>query len=50
MEKLKHMTLEVLELKINTNTNFKHMNKSYQINPSFINLVVKNKEANIQAS
>ena len=44
VEKLKHMTLEVLELKINTNTNFKHMNKSYQISPSFINLVVESKE------
>ena len=44
MEKLKHMTLEVLELKINTNTNFKHMNKSYQISPSFISLAVKNNE------
>ena len=44
MEKLKHLTLEVLQLKINTNTNFKQMNKSYQINSSFINLVVKNKE------
>ena len=29
---------------INMNTNFKHINKSYQISPSFINLVVENKE------
>jgi len=44
VEKLKHMTLEVLQLKIDTNTNFKHVNKSYQISPSFINLVVESKE------
>ena len=44
MEKLKQKTLEVLQRKINANTTFKHMNKSYQINPSFINLVVENKE------
>ena len=50
VEKLKQKTLEVLQRKIKTNMTFKHMNKSYQINPSFINLVVKNKEANIQAS
>ena len=43
VEKLKHMTLEVLQLKTNTNTNFKHMNKSYQISPSFIYLVVESK-------
>ena len=42
--KLKQKTVEVLQLKINTNTNFNHMNKSYQISASFINLVVENKE------
>ena len=41
MEKLKKKTLEVLQRKIKTNMTFKHMNKSYQINPPFINLVVK---------
>ena len=41
MEKLKQKTLEVLQRKIKTNMTFKHMNKSYQINPPFINLVVK---------
>ena len=44
MEKLKQKTFEVLQRKIKTNMTFKHMNKSYQINPSFINLVMKNKE------
>ena len=44
VEKLKQKTLEVLQRKIKTNMTFKHMNKSYQINPSFINLVVKKKE------
>ena len=44
MEKLKQKTLEVLRRKIKTNMTFEHMNKSYQINPSFINLVVKKKE------
>ena len=44
MEKLKQKTLEVLQRKVNVNMTFKHMNKSYQINPSFINLVVENKE------
>ena len=44
MKKLKQKTLDVLQRKIKTSMTFKHMNKSYQINPSFINLVVKNKE------
>ena len=44
MEKLKQKTVEVFQRKIKTNMTFKHMNKSYQFNPSFINLVVKNKE------
>ena len=44
VEKLKQKTLEGLQRKIKTNMTFKPMNKSYQINPSFINLVVKNKE------
>ena len=44
VEKLKQKTLEVLQRKVKTNMTFKHMNKSYQIKPSFINLVVKNKE------
>ena len=44
MEKLKQKTFEFMQRKIKTNMTFKHINKSYQINPSFINLVVKNKE------
>ena len=38
------MTLAVLQPKVKTNPNFHHMNKAFQISPSFINLVVKNKE------
>ena len=41
----KQMTLVVLQPKIKTTPNFHHMNKPVQIGQSFINLVVKNKEA-----
>ena len=44
VEMHKQVTLAVLQPKIKTNPNFHHMNKPFQISPSFINLVVTNKE------
>ena len=47
VEMHKQVTLAVLQPKIKTNPNFHHMNKPFQISPSFINLVVTNKEGGL---